>query len=120
MSFQCLFQSFAVDIAGEVDRAFAVNGIPSCRVGTAEELYLKAYASGGFFDRAADNFADRLPGGSAGRTPFDSHGFNFPFRCFYIELRGAEPFTIFTQTILPGKNASGGRGGHTVNFHFFT
>lgn len=105
-------------VSGKVNRAFSVNGIPSGRVGTAEKLNLQADESGGFFDWAANDFLGRLPGGTTGCTPFDCHGFNFTFSYLDLELRGTKPFTIFTQTILPGKSASGGRGGHALDFHF--
>ena len=104
---------------GKMHRALAVNGIPAGRVGTAEKLYLQAYLDGGFFDRTADDVAGRLPGGAARGAPFDGHGFNFTVRNRYVELRGAEPLAVSTQTILPGKAASGGRTGHTADFHFF-
>ena len=115
-----LLKCLGMHVAGKVYRALAVDGVPSGRVGTAEELNLEAHANGSLFSWPADDFQGGLPGGTAGCPPFDGHRFNLTVSYLDLELRGAEPFTIFTQTILPGKTASGGRGGHTVNFHFFT
>ena len=106
-------------VSGKVNRAFAVDGIPSGRVRAAKELNLKTNANGSLFNRTPDNFLSRLPGGAAGRSPFDGHRFNYAFRNVYFELRGAELVAVFAQTVLPGKSASGGWCGHTFNFFFF-
>jgi hypothetical protein len=118
--FQRFFKGLAVYVPGKMHWAFAINGVPSGRVGTAEELNLQAHARGGFFDGTADDFQGRLPGGTTGCSPHDGHGCDFSIHNLDIEFRGTEPVPVLPQTILPGKPASGGRSGHPVDFHFFT
>ena len=111
---------FGVHFPGKVHRALAVNRVPSGRVGTAVELNFQAYADGGFLNRHPDDFACRLPSRAAGRAPFDGHGIDFALCNRYLELRGAKPVAVFTQAVLPGKPASGGRGGYSLYFGLFT
>ncbi len=109
-----------MDIAGKVHRAFAENGIPSGRVGTAEKLYLQADAYGRLFYGKANDFFDCLPGGTAGSSAHDRYRCNFPVHDVDIQFRSTEPVAVFPQTILPGKPASGGGGGHALYFHLFS
>ncbi len=114
------FERLSVHVPGKMHRALAVDGIPSSRVCAAEELNLEADAHGSLFSWPAYDFQGGLPGGTAGCTPFDGHRFNLPIHNLNIKFRGTEPVPVLPQTILPGKPASGGRGGHPVDFHFFT
>ena len=80
MKLDGLLKRLGVYFSGKMDRAFAVDRIPSSRVGAAVELNLQAYADSGFLNRQTDNLAGRLPSGAAGRAPLDGHGFDFVIR----------------------------------------
>jgi len=62
------FEGLAVDAAGKMDRAFAVDGIPVGGVRAAEKLGLKAHADDGRFRLKADDPPGGLPRRRTGRA----------------------------------------------------
>ncbi len=98
-----------MNLAGEVDRTFTVDGVPAGRVGHAQVLDLQANAYGRLFHRHSDDARGGLPGGAAGGAAKDLHRFNLAVNRRDLEFRAAEMTTVPPQTSLPGKAASGGR-----------
>ena len=91
-----------MNMTGEMHRAFSVDGVPTGRVGTAEKLNFQTDAYGGVFNRAADNFAGRFPGGAAGSPPLNGHSGDSPVNGLDLEFRGPEALRIRPQPILAG------------------
>jgi hypothetical protein len=120
-----------MDMAGKMDRAFSINRVPVGWVCAAEKLNFQPEACGRLGRIPSDNFRCRFPGGATGRTSLNGNFLDFTLCNLHIQFRGAEPFSIGSQTILPGEATSGGRGdnvsgamllsgGHQGNFHFGT
>jgi len=100
-------QGLLMDLAGQMDRAFAINGIPAGRIRAAIILDIKADAHQGVCQRQIQDAGGGLPGGPAG-SPFQDFDVGYPTvgQC-NPESRFAEFFSILTQADLPGKGASG-------------
>lgn len=103
-------QGLLMDFAGQMDRAFAINGIPAGGIRATIILDIEADAHQCICQRQIQDAGGGLPGCPAGR-PFQDVDVGYPA----VGQRGPESrFTEFlsisTQADLPGKGASGGRG----------
>ncbi len=98
-----------MDVAGKVNRAFAVNGVPSSRVCAAEKLNFQAITRGGLGGFLTNHLLGGLPCGATGRPPLYGYALNFAVDNVGIHLRCAETLFIASQATRPGKAASGGR-----------
>ena len=97
-------------MAGEVDRAFPVNRVPSGRVGRAEILHFQTDAIDRFIRGQMDDSTGSLPGGPAGRSA-NHVDLLEPAVCDPgFEFRRSELISVPAQAVLPGKSASGRRG----------
>ena len=107
-----------MDIAGEMYRAFAVDGIPACRIGGTEILHFQADPHDRFFGRQVHDAGGCFPSGAAGRTAQDLHVADSTLANLDAELGGPELLTIPSQTYLPGQAASGRwrQGARSVKF----
>ena len=120
-----------MDMAGKMDRAFSIKGVPVGWICAAEKLNFQPEACGRLARVPSDDVRCRLPGGATGRTSFNGNLLDFTLCNLHIKFRGAEPVSIDSQTILPGEATSGGwgddlrgamllSGGHQGNCHFGT
>jgi hypothetical protein len=101
------FKGGGMDIAGEVDRALAVDGIPAGRIGRAEILDFQSDLNDGRFKPQVPDPFDRLPGRAAGGTADDPHLTDATVDGLDLKLGGPEFLSIPSQTNLPGQAASG-------------
>ena len=101
-----------MNLAGEMDRAFAVDRIPAGGVGRAVKLGLEAHADNGRGGFKPNHFFGGLPGRPAGRPAHHFDRRNDSVFSFDEKLRGAEQFTVVAETDLPRKTTSGWRGNH--------
>jgi len=97
-----------VDMAGKMNRAFAVNGIPSSRVCTAKKLNFQSHARGSCVDIKPNDLFGGFPRGPAGGPPADDDAVNLAVNDLDVQLRCPEFFFIITQTARPGKTTSCG------------
>jgi len=109
-----------MNIAGKVHGTLTINGIPSCRVGSAEKLGLKAHVHNRLIDRQSFHGFYGLPGCTAGRPSYHLNTDNLVVCDFDLEFRGSKPFSISPQAVLPGKSTSGGRCNRPFFLVFFT
>jgi hypothetical protein len=99
-----------MDIAGEMNRAFTVDGIPAGRIGDAEKLGLKTDAHDRFLNFTADDLLARIPAGAAGCTPDDLYIADFAVFDNDSIFRCTKLFAVGFQADLPGQPASCRRG----------
>lgn len=116
---QCITKGGTVEPACQMDRAFAVKGIPPGRVRRAEELGFKPHAHHRFIRCHPDNPVRGLPGGPAWRTPQHTNLLQKAICQHHFELGGTELFAIGPQTHLPGKGASDRGRQDPMAFLFF-
>ncbi len=102
-----------MNVARKVNRAFAMDGIPSSRIGTAEKLNFQAKACGGIGRIFTNHFLGRFPCGATWCAPRDSYALNLTVDNINIHLWCTKTFLIASQAARPGKAASGGRGDNT-------
>lgn len=110
---------FRMHLAGKMNGAPAINGIPAGGVGGTEKLGLYAHFPGRIFYRRADEPPAGLPGSGTGGSAHHPHIRYLAIPDLDLVFRGAETIAIFTQANLPGKTASGGRGKHPLAGHLF-
>jgi len=108
-----------MDMAGKVNRAFAVYRIPTGRIGTAEKLNFQSIAPGGLCGIFTNHFLGCLPGGPAWGTPCDRNFSNLTVDDFGIHFRRTKTFSITSQASRPGEAASGGWGDDAGSGMFF-
>ena len=97
-----------MDMGGKMNRAFTVNRVPVGWIGAAEKLNFQSEARGCFRYITSYYFRGRFPGGATGRPSPDKNLLDFICRDFNIQFRRPELVSVCTQTVLPGKTASGG------------
>lgn len=64
LSYSCvngIGNGLGMHFSGKMNRALAVNGIPSCRIGRTEELGFDAHFSGCIINRSTDNTLTGFP-----------------------------------------------------------
>lgn len=98
-------------VAGKMYRTLAMNGIPPCRICNAEKLGIEPYPPRPIFNRQPDHPLRCLPGRSAGGAADYSNGCYFALCYIDLKFRRSKTLTIFTETSLSRKSASG-RGFH--------
>lgn len=91
-----------MDIAGEMNGALAVYGIPAGGISGTEILDLQPDADVGAFNTQARNLGGRFPGCPTRGATQHTYPADLPLRYFGFKLGGSETFTIFAQTNLPG------------------
>ena len=87
-----------------------MDRIPPSGIRNTKKLDIQTDPDEGFIHRQIDDPGGRLPGCPAGCPSNDVDANDCGVVYFNGKNRFAEFFTILTQTILPGKGASGGRG----------
>lgn len=95
-------------VAGKVDGALAVDGIPARRVGLAPELDLEAQAGDGHFGGLTDDLEGGGPGGAAGGAPQNLDADDVAVCGLDAVGRGAELLTVGSEADLPPEAASRG------------
>ena len=100
-------QRLVVNLAGEMYRTAAINGIPPCRIGDAEKLGIQSDASRSVRGRQADHPLCRLPCCPAGGAANDPDRRYFSVLYDNLKFRGAKTFAIIAESSLPRKTASG-------------
>jgi len=106
-------------MAGEVDRTFPVNRVPSGRIGHTEILHLQSDANDRFVRRQVNDAPGGFPGGTTGGPANDADFLESSVCDRSFELRCTELIAIPAQAVLPGKPASGGRGQGAFHFGLF-
>ena len=115
-----MFQCLAVDFAGKVDRAFAINRIPCGWICRAAKLRFQADTRDRVRWQHADNRSRRIPCGAAGSPAY--HG-NI---CYPVLIYGdgkfwrTETYAIVAQIFFRTESATGGRCHTGRKTMFFT
>ena len=99
-------------------RAAAMDRIPSGGVCDTKILDIQADSYKGFVHRKIDDPGGCFPGCPAGCSPDHLYVIYCAVGYFNGQYRLAEFFPILTQTDLPGKSASGGRGVDAPGVYF--
>jgi len=98
-----------VNVAGKVNGAGAVDGVPARGVGLAQELSREAHAGDGLFGGQADDLESSVPGGAAGGAPQDLDAGDPAVDGLGAVSRGTELLTVGSEADLPPEAASRGR-----------
>lgn len=106
---QCRFEGGAVQFAGNVNRAFSRNGIPTGRIRDTVPLAFQAHVKGSIGYAASDHLPGGFPGCAARGTAKHLYFRDYPILEGNGELGGTEFFPVITKHTVPGKCASGGR-----------
>jgi hypothetical protein len=112
-------EGLSVYLSGKVYRALSVEWIPARWVRSTKEQRFKPDPLKRFLHRQAEEPFGRLPGRAAWRPSDHLHvSHNAPMD-LHMEFRGAKQLPVPSQTHLPGKAASGGRGQDPLDAHLF-
>lgn len=107
--FDGFFKGGSMDVSSKMNRAFAMDGIPSSGVGNTAILDFKTVTRGCLMNRVSNHFFSSFPGSSA-RSPSENvYFFYFVVSDINIQFRRTKFISIRTQPILAGKTASSGR-----------
>lgn len=109
-----------MNVSRKMDRTLTVNRVPAGRIGAAEELCFQADAGDRLLHGKVQYLLRGLPGRPAGCAPHHIDPNQFFTGCLDGKFRCPEFPAVFSQTVLPGETASGGRAKHPRDAVFFT
>lgn len=90
-----------------MNRAFAMDRVPSGRIGGTGELAGQTDSHDRLVNRLTNQTTDGLPSGAAGSSTNHPYLKDPPGIDGYAKLRSAEPLPIAAKAVLPCKTASG-------------
>lgn len=94
----------------KMNRTFAMNRIPTGRVGKTVKLRIETDFTCSILNRDSDHALSSFPCRAARSSPDHSDVSNLTIFNLNLKLGGTKPVTVFAKTNLPWKAASGGRG----------